>query len=210
MKSLNKKEFDKLREVILPKIKKQLIPKRYEHTLNVEKTAIALAEKHNGKVYDIALAALLHDNAKNFSDEEKLALCKKYHIELSKTEEINIDLVHAKLGGVLAEDDYHVENQDIINAIKYHTTGRPNMSMTEKIIYIADFIEPGRKDFPGLIEARKLADENLDAALISILSLTINYVMDRGLIIDPTTEETYEYYRKKQTPEKEEKAHRTD
>ena len=197
MKVLNKREFYELREFVLPKIKNKLTPKRYEHTLRVEKTAITLAKKHNGSVYDVALAALLHDNAKNVPDEKKLTLCKKYHIELSKAEEENVDLVHSKLGGVLAVNDFNVKNQDIINAIKYHTTGRPNMSLTEKIIYIADFIEPGRKEFPGLIQARELADEDLDTALIKILLLTINHVTDRGLIIDPITEKAYEYYSKK-------------
>lgn len=196
MKKLSKKEYLRLRERLLPKIKKRQSPKRFEHTLRVEETAIYLAQKYGGNVYDVSIAALLHDNAKNYPNEKKLKLCKRYNIKLSKAEEANIDLVHSKLGGVLANKKYHIENQDIINGIKYHTTGRPHMSLTEKIIYVADFIEPGRKEFPGLIKARELADDDLDTALVKILMLTINHVIDRGLIIDAITEETYEFYYK--------------
>jgi len=196
MEKLNRKEFKEFREIILHKVKKKLTSKRFEHTLRVEQTAVDLAKKHSGNIYDVAIAALLHDNAKNYPNEKKLELCKKYNVELSKAEKANVDLVHSKLGGVLAKHKYHIKNQEIINAIKYHTTGRPNMSITEKIIYIADFIEPGRKEFKGLITARKLADEDLDMALVKILMLTINHVIDRGQIIDAITEETYEFYYK--------------
>jgi predicted HD superfamily hydrolase involved in NAD metabolism len=196
MKKMNKKEFNELRKIILPRVKKKLTSKRFEHTLRVEETAVDLAEKHGGNVYDIAIAALLHDNAKNYPNEKKLELCKKYNIKLSKAEIANIDLVHSKLGSVLAKHKYHIKNQEIINAIKYHTTGRPNMSITEKIIYIADFIEPGRKEFNGLTKARELADKDLDTALVKILMLTINHVIDHGAIIDSITEETYEFYYK--------------
>lgn len=196
MKQLSKKEFLELRENILPKIKKRQTSKRFEHTLRVEKCAVSLAKIHGANVYDVALAALLHDNAKNYPNDKKLKLCNKHNVALSKAEEANIDLVHAKLGGVLARKKYKIKNQDIINAIMYHTTGRPHMSKTEKIIYIADFIEPGRKEFPGLLKARDMAYDDLDTALVKILMLTINHIIDRGQIIDSITEETYEFYYK--------------
>ena len=196
MKKMSKKEYHELQEYILPKIKKRLTTKRYEHTLRVEKTAIELAKKHKANIYSVAIAALLHDNAKNYTNDKKLKLCHKYNIELSQAEQANIDLVHSKLGSVLAKEKYNIQDLDIINAIKYHTTGRPHMSITEKIIYIADFIEPGRKEFPGIVKARDLAYQDLDTALVKILMLTINHVVDRGQIIDPITEETYEYYYK--------------
>lgn len=196
MKKLREKEFNAIRNRILPKIKKRLTQKRFEHTLRVEKMAIQLAEIHGGNIYDVSLAALLHDNAKNYSHDKKLRLCSKYDVVLSKAEEANIDLVHSKLGGVLAKEKYHIDNQEIIDAIKYHTTGRPRMTTTEKIIYIADFIEPGRKEFPGMLKARELAQDDLNTALVKILMLTINHIIDRGHIIDSITEETYEYYYK--------------
>lgn len=190
------KNFNELRETIIRKIKKRQTSKRFEHTLRVEKTAISLAKKHGGDEHKVSIAALLHDNAKNYPNEKKLKLCHKYDVYLSDAEKANVDLVHSKLGGVLAKEKYHIKEDDIINAIKYHTTGRPDMSLTEKIIYIADFIEPGRKEFPGLVKARELANEDLDTALVKILMLTINHVIDRGQIIDTITEETYEFYYK--------------
>jgi predicted HD superfamily hydrolase involved in NAD metabolism len=196
MNKKDKKSFKETREYLISKIEKRLTDKRFEHTLRVEETALKLAEIHKGDPYKVSLAAILHDNAKNYSNEKKLRLCNKYHVHLSKAEEENIDLVHSKLGGILAKDKYHIDDIEIIHAIMYHTTGRPHMSKTEKIIYIADFIEPGRKEFPGLKKARELAEIDLDLALIKILMLTINHIIDRGKIIDSITEETYEFYYK--------------
>ncbi len=147
--------FDEKRTFILDKLKNKLTTKRFEHTLRVEKAARYLSKLHHGEHEKVVLAALLHDNAKNYPTDKKLKLCKKYSIALSHAEQQNIDLVHAKLGGVLAREKYGITDPDIINAVMYHTTGRPRMSLTEKIIYIADFIEPGRKEFPGLQKVRK-------------------------------------------------------
>jgi predicted HD superfamily hydrolase involved in NAD metabolism len=210
MDKLNKKQYNQLREIILVKLEKALTSKRYEHTLRVEETAMKLAKIYGENQYRVGLSALLHDNAKNYPDDKKAKLCKKYHIQLSKAEQENIDLVHSKLGGVLAREKYNIHDQDIIHGIMYHTTGRPNMSNLEKIIYIADFIEPGRKDFPGLSKVRDLAYKDLDLALIKILMLTMNHIMDRGGMIDKITEETYEFYYKiydQKTEDKKEEAY---
>lgn len=187
-------DYDQLRLEILKRIKKRLSDKRFKHTLRVETEAVKLANHYRSDWQKASIAALLHDNAKNYDDDKKLRLVYKYAIKLNQSEEKNIDLVHAKLGSVIAQKKFDIDDMDILNAIKYHTTGRPGMSMTEKIIYIADFIEPGRKVFPGLEKARDLAYQDINLAMIKILMMTINHVIDKGRIIDPGTEMAYEYY----------------
>ena len=170
--------------------------KRYEHTLGVAYTAAALAMRYGADVQSAWLAGLLHDCAKCLSDEKRLSICKKHHISMSDVEKRNPFLLHAKVGSFLAMDKYKVTDPDIINAILNHTTGRPGMSLLEKIVFIADYIEPGRKQAPNLEEVRKLAFIDLDKALVMILADTIEYVKSTGGEFDPMTEQTYEYYLK--------------
>ena len=103
-------------------------------------------------------------------------------------------LLHAKVGSFIAMDEYGVTDSDVINAILNHTTGRPGMSMLEKIVFIADYIEPGRKQAPNLSEVRKLAFMDLDRALLRILENTLSYLKESGGELDPLTQKTYDYY----------------
>lgn len=171
--------------------------KRYEHTLGVAYTAAALAMCYDEDVLSAQIAGLLHDCAKCLSDEKRLSICEKHNISISDIERRNPYLLHAKVGSYLAMKKYRVKNQDIIYSILNHTTGRPGMSPLEKIIFIADYIEPGRKNAPNLKEIRKLAFENLDAALLKILGDTLEYLKSTGGEIDPMTEKTYDYYKPK-------------
>lgn len=179
---------------IRKELQKQLQKNRYEHTLGVEKTAVLLAKHHGVDVNKARLAALLHDCAKNLSDNKKLELCKKYNIELSCEESKNLDLVHAQIGAVVAKYKYNINDTDILDAITYHTTGKPNMSNLEKIIYISDYIEPGRDKAPNLKKIRKMANKDLDKALFMILSDTITYLKNSNNYIVPLTMDAYEYY----------------
>ncbi len=187
-------QYKNLREKIIQRLEKKQSQKRFKHTLNVEKTAVELASIYGVDHERVSLAALLHDYAKNYSTEKKEQLCQKYAIALSELEHENMDLAHSKLGAAIAKEKYHIEDEDILNAILFHTTGRPHMSLIEKIIYISDFIEPGRKEFPGLVKARKLAYEDIDKSLIKVLLLSINHLVDQEKPIDPVTEQAYEYY----------------
>lgn len=188
------KEYTKLREALIHKLKNKQTEKRFEHTLRVEKVAIEMANIYGANVQAVSIAALLHDYAKKYDNEKKAKLVKKYELQLNEAENLNIDLVHGRLAAEIGKDKFHISDIDIINAVSYHTTGRPNMSMIEKIIYIADFVEPGRDLFSGMAKARELARENLDEALLKILLLTLNHVIDQGGIIDPRTEKAYEFY----------------
>ena len=184
-------DYNKIRE----QMKESLDNKRYEHTLGVAYTACCLAMRYDYDVQDAMLAGLLHDCAKDLSDKKKLSICDKNEIFVSKAEEKNPSLLHAKVGAHLASSKYDVENEEILNAIRFHTTGRPAMTLLEKIIYIADYIEPNRKQAPNLDIVRSLAFQDIDKALMKILSDTLIYLKECNEEIDPLTQETYEYYK---------------
>lgn len=177
------------------KLSKELDKKRFAHTMGVAYTAANLAMAHEEDLYDAYLAGLLHDNAKCISSSEKRKLCKKYKIVLNEAEEKNPDLIHAKLGAVLAKEKYGVKDSFILNAIRYHTTGRPGMTELEKIIYIADYIEPNRKTLPDMPKIRKTAFRNLDEAMVLILQSTLQYLTDKKASIDRLTQDTFDYYK---------------
>ncbi|MBD5477644.1 MAG: HD domain-containing protein [Lachnospiraceae bacterium] len=189
-------------------MEKTLEPKRYEHTLSVAYTAANLAAVHGVDIEKALVAGMLHDCAKCLSYKKQMSLCAKNHIVLSETEaQEDSPLLHAKAGGALAKQEYGITDEDILNAIYYHTTGRPQMSPLEQVIYIADYIEPGRKRMKrtaaiedqymqNLAAARKLAYQDLNEALCRILQDTLTHLTQKGGEIDPMTRETYEYYRK--------------
>lgn len=175
----------------------RLSKKRMEHTLGVEYTATALAMKYGEDIQLAALAGLLHDCAKFYSNEEKINKCEEYHIPIRSFEYQNPELLHAKLGAFLAKEEYGIQNEEILQAIACHTTGKPNMSKLDKILYVADFIEPNRKDIPMLDQIRMLAFEDLDQCFFQILKNSFEYLKTKDIIIDDMTEVTYHYYQNK-------------
>ncbi len=188
MKSSDISKFRKAME-------KTLEPKRYEHTLGVAYTAANLAMVHGEDVEKALIAGMLHDCAKCMRYEKQLAVCEKNHVCLSGVESAKgSPLIHAKAGSVLAKTKYGVTDENILNAICYHTTGRPDMSLLEKIIYIADYIEPGRRHAQNLPQIRRLAYQDLDACMCKILSDTLTYLTQKGGQVDPMTQKAYEFY----------------
>ncbi len=177
------------------KMKKTLETKRFEHTLGVAYTAANLAFVYGMDDKKALIAGLLHDSAKCLSHKKRLAVCKKNGIEISKVEAQNPVLLHAKVGAFFAKEKYGIKDSKILDAILYHTTGRPDMGLLEKIIYVADFIEPHRKKLPRLNEIRKMAFEDLDMAIYMILENSLSYLEKGNAKIDPKTQETYEFYK---------------
>ena len=143
-----------IQKIDIHKIKKQLEKtldsKRYEHTLGVAYTAASLAMRYNVDIKKAEIAGLLHDCAKCMDNEKKVSICIKHNIEMTEAEKNNNFLLHAKVGSYIAAKKFHIDDEDILNAIKYHTTGRPEMSLLEKIVYVADYIEPGRSHSDNL------------------------------------------------------------
>ena len=177
------------------KLMKELDDARYQHTLGVMYTAASMAMRYGEDVEKALIAGLLHDCAKCIPGSVKLDLCNENDIKVTLIEQKNPGLLHAKLGAYLACKKYHVEDEDILMSIKSHTTGRPGMSLLEKIIYIADFMEPGRKELPNMKDVRRLAFEDIDKCLFRILKDSLDYLRNQDYVIDPKTEETYKYYK---------------
>ena len=175
----------------------ELDKERYEHTIGVMYTAASLAMRYDEDIEKALLAGLLHDCAKCIPGDTKIKLCKKYHLSVSDVEKENPSLLHAKLGAFLAAKKYHMKDKEIINAIASHTTGCPHMSLLDKIIYIADYIEPGRKELPNMAEVRKLAFTDIDTCLYRILEDSLEYLDSKNIAVDPMTEKTYLYYKNK-------------
>lgn len=185
-------KISKIRRKLVTELNKE----RYEHTLGVMYTAAAMAMRYDEDIEKALLAGLLHDCAKCIPGDTKIKLCKKYHLNVSEIERENPSLLHAKLGAFLTAKKYHIKDRDVINAIASHTTGCPNMSLLDKIIYIADYIEPGRKELPNMTEVRKLAFTDIDACLYRILEDSLAYLKSKDISVDPMTEKTYLYYKK--------------
>jgi predicted HD superfamily hydrolase involved in NAD metabolism len=176
-------------------MKEALNEDRFEHTLGVMYTAESLAMRYGVDMTKAAVAGLLHDCAKCIPSAQKLKLCKKNNIEMTEMEEKNPSLLHAKLGAYLAKEKYGVDDPEILSAITWHTTGKPDMSMLDIIIYMADYIEPNRDKAPNLKQIRKLCFENIEEALYQVLEGTLEYLGNRPDMIDPMTKISYDFYK---------------
>ncbi len=187
-----KKEYDLGK--IQKQIKRKLSDSRFQHTLGVTYTAAALAMRYEVDLNHAMTAGLLHDCAKYMSADELLKNCERYKIEVTATEKLNPALLHAKVGAMLAAKKYHVRDKDIISAIIHHTTGHPDMDVLDKILFVADYIEPNREPLPKIDEIRKQAFVNLDKALVMILRATLNHLHNMQNEIDDMTQKTYDFY----------------
>jgi len=183
---------------IQKELKKQLKPSRYGHTLGVVETALDLAEIYGCDANKARYAALLHDCAKYMSAEEKIDLCRKYGVPINNVELENPSLLHAKCGAILAKHHYGIDDEEILHAIAVHTTGEPDMNLLDEIIFVSDYIEPGRETAPNLYTLRKMAKTDLDKTTYRILSDTVSYLNNRrNQAMDPTTLKAYQYYKDK-------------
>lgn len=177
------------REQALEIVKKQLTKHRYEHTLGVMETALQLAETYGADKKKAELAAIFHDYAKFRDKEEMKSIIKEQNLG-DEWLKFNSELWHAPVGAYLAEKEAGITDQEILEAIRYHTSGRPDMTVLEKVIYLADYIEPGRH-FPGVEEVRELAKRDLDQALIQAIKNTIQFLLKRNQRVFPLTLFTY-------------------
>ncbi len=184
-------ELQQLRDSIRPWMGEY----RYRHSLGTEEVACDLALIHGYDMWKASIAGILHDCVKDFSDEELINDCIRYHLPISEVERQRVLLLHAKVGAAYAEDIFGIKDEDILNAIRYHTTGRPGMSLLEKIIFISDYIEPNRKPLPEIDRIRWEAYNHLDNAVIMVSKSTLDYLSEIGSVIDSLTMDTYEYYK---------------
>ena len=178
--------------------KEKLSEKRFNHTLGVVKRAIQYAEIYNENMEKTKIAAILHDIAKEIPKEESYNMLEKYEVKLDDIEKRNFNLIHSILGSEIAKNEYGLDD-DIVNAIKYHTTGRENMSMLEKIIYLADATEPNRNYMSNenelsLNELVELIKTNIDEGLEYTLKWNLQSVLRRNLLVHLNTVKAYNFY----------------
>ncbi|MDU4860046.1 MAG: bis(5'-nucleosyl)-tetraphosphatase (symmetrical) YqeK [Terrisporobacter othiniensis] len=168
-------------------LKGMLPERRLKHSLNVSKCAVKLSEIYKCDKEKAEIAGLVHDCAKYFTDEQIEDSIKRFNVELDPLEVNNIALSHSVIGSYVAVDIFSIKDEEIINAIKYHTTGKENMSLLEKIIYMADLIEEDR-NFPRVEELRELTySGKLEEALLLSFNNTIKFVIDNNQLIHPRT-----------------------
>lgn len=178
---------------IRTKLQGMLLEKRFNHSLMVCETAKELARMYGADEKKAEIAGLLHDCAKNFSKDEMFSLCEKYAIKLDEVTKKQVGLIHAFLGAEIAKDLFGIDDDEIYDAIFYHTVGKPDMSLLTKIIYIADAIEPLR-NYDGVEHLRELAHSDLDKALVYQIDITIKSVLKKGSLLHLNTVDTRNYY----------------
>ncbi|MBQ3928602.1 MAG: bis(5'-nucleosyl)-tetraphosphatase (symmetrical) YqeK [Clostridia bacterium] len=173
------KEYDKI-------IGARLKSARYKHSKNVAKEAIRLAKKYGADPEKAEIAGLLHDITKEAEPQEHMDVIQRAEIELTEMEQSSPKLWHAISGSAYIQVELDVTDREIIDAVRYHTTGRANMTLLDKVIFVADFISADR-DYDGVDKMRKVADKGLDAAVLEGMAFTIADLAQRKITIAPDT-----------------------
>ena len=175
-------------------VRGRLSDKRYEHTLNVRKMAVKLAKQYGVDEDKAALAALLHDSAKEISKDEMRELMRQYPQYAEGGEERPASVWHGICAAILARTQWGVEDEAVLSAIACHTTGKPGMSRLDKILYLADMTSKER-DWPGVNKLRRLERKDLDLAMLAALKRANDFVLSEGKPLDPMSKAAYDEIR---------------
>lgn len=173
-----------------------VVNKRYYHTVGVIDMALKLNEVHNLGLdkTKLELSAGFHDIAKLLDENIQLDILKKYYPDEVDNLILYKPIWHSFVGAIYAKEKYQITDSDVLDAIKYHTTGRPNMTTLEKVIFVSDYIEEVTRKMPQMEHARVVALEDLDSGVVNVLKNTIIYLNDKKQNIYYLTEEAYKYY----------------
>ncbi|MBR0535055.1 MAG: bis(5'-nucleosyl)-tetraphosphatase (symmetrical) YqeK [Clostridia bacterium] len=171
-------------------LQKRLTEKRYIHSLNVAESARELAKQYGADEEKAFTAGLIHDSCKDTPAGLQLSYMLENGVELSDIEINTPKLYHAMCGKVFAQKEFGIEDEDLLNSIRYHTTGRKSMSLLEKVVFIADFISAER-DYNGVEIMREKAARSLDEAIVEGLGFTIKDLVDRERVVHPDTIDAY-------------------
>ena len=172
-------------------VRGRLSDKRYEHTINVKKMAVKLAKRYGADKEKAALAAILHDSAKEISKDEMHEIMRQYPQYAEGGENRPTPVWHGICASILARTQWGVEDEAILSAIACHTAGKPGMSKLDKIVYLADMTSAER-DWPGVNKLRKLELKDLDAAMLAALKQTNDFVLSQGKPLDPVSKAAYD------------------
>lgn len=165
-------------------LKNRLSVKRYTHSIGVANTAARLAGMFNGDIERAYLAGLMHDYARELTEEELLELTAKHNLSTDGVELMQTSLLHGPVGAWLLEQEGLITDQQVLNAIRWHTTGHPDMDQLARIVYISDYIEPGR-NFPGVDLLRQIANKDLNLGVLAGLDHTLSFLVQRNNFIHP-------------------------
>lgn len=179
---------------IRKKLESTLSPMRYEHTLSVSFTCMNLAMCYGFSLKKAELAGLLHDCAKQYSEEKLILICEQKGILLTSEEKQSPAVIHANYGAWMAKERFAISDSEILSAIACHTTGKPAMTLLDQILFVADYIEPRRYKANNLAQIRSLAYQNLESALFLILDSTLKYLQNKNTTIHPMTRKAFDYY----------------
>lgn len=185
---MNSTDYERLKAKILEYIRMNLKESRLQHTYRVAETAVAMARREGADVRKAEIAALLHDCARNLPPEKLNSLVEE--LGLPDRYRDNVNLSHSKVGAAFAGRLFNIDDREILDAISYHTTGRCRMTTLEKIVFLADAIEPGR-DYPGVEAIRDAAEESLDRGCLKSLEGTIEFLKAADKFIDNDTIEAF-------------------
>lgn len=181
--------INELRDIL----KIRLSKKRYTHSLNVADAALKLAEKYGADIEKAYLAGLVHDICKEVPTDEQLAMAQKCRQGIDETEQKIPALYHAAAGSWYGENVLHIHDEDILNAVRYHTTGRAGMSRLEECVYLADLISEDRT-YKDVGRMRRLAFEDINGAMLEAARFTLRDVIAKDSFIPENSMQTYNYY----------------
>ncbi len=173
-------------------LKKNIHESRYIHIIGVVETSENLAEIYGADIHKARLSAYIHDAAKYIPKDKIISIITDNGYEITEEDRDMPHLLHGLAGAIIGRNVMGIDDEEVFNAARYHTTGRENMSLLEKIIFIADFIEPSR-DYPGVEYLRELTLKDLDKALIQAFDNTVKYVIEKGLMIHTDTIKSRNY-----------------
>ena len=171
-------------------LKSKLTPERYTHVLSVRELALDLAKKYGADLRQVNLAVLLHDCAKWMRTSEQYETAANHGIRLDEIEHHNPSLLHALIGVEFAVSHFDVDNPEILNAIRIHTTGSGKMTLIDKILYVADFAEP-KRNHAEAHSVRELAYQDLNKAVFEVSRYKIEHLLAKGVLIHPHTIDAY-------------------
>ncbi len=187
-------------EELLDYLKQNIDEKRLKHSIGTAGEAVKLAKRFGADENKAYVAGLLHDVAKGKCKYGLGRLANEYCIDPDEIESKNIELIHGRLGAAMIEKQLNIHDEEILSAIRWHTTGRKGMTLLDKIIYLADLIEPGR-NFDGIDDIRRIAYENIDEAMREALKQVMGFVKSEGFALHPCSVEAYNDYKKEEENE---------
>lgn len=190
------------REALREKLSQVVNEKRRLHSLAVAKTAAALAQHWDMDEYKAYVAGLLHDVARGLSGEELLTAALVYDVAADEALLAQPVLLHGPVGAAQLAEDWGIEDEEILEAVRLHTVPDPKMGTLAKIVYVADMIEPTRRSWPGQEELKRLAEEDLDAAMVKALEETLSYLEQRDTEPYPGTIQILNQFREQLNQEK--------